>query len=93
MENTEEMFILGKYKYIRHLTKSVSNGLNSMIPSFDISQNNILDEKAQAKADKEAKKKRMMELCQKKTTKPVPIAKAKYINTTPHGEKKGNIHK
>ena len=40
MENTDEMFILNKYKYIRHLTKSAEKVVTQALPLKNLTLNN-----------------------------------------------------
>lgn len=125
MENTQEMFILSKYKYIRQFIKSsgkvLKNELTSKVtnltPNITVTipskncttseQNGIVKElenkksteksaeqeaKDKRKADKLAKQEMMKKACQpskKKEEKVKFVEKIKYVNETPHGEKKG----
>ena len=101
MENSSEMHILGKYKYIRFLHNKVEEVVkNSVLPNATFSTSepikieNIpkeMTDKEKKLADKLAKKQKMLELCKPKNNKPAYVAKEKYVNVTPWGEKKGKI--
>ena len=101
MENSSEMHILGKYKYIRFLHKKVEEVVNkSVLPhaTFSTSEPIKIENKPKEMTDKEkkladklAKKQKMLELCKPKNNKPAYIAKERYINDTPWGDKKGKI--
>jgi predicted Zn-ribbon and HTH transcriptional regulator len=99
MENTEEMHILGKYKYIRFLKNQITQVVkNTVTPSqaFNLTETTKVEaiekeltDKEKKLAEKLAKKQKMLELCKPKNNKPAYVAKEKYVNTTPWGEKKG----
>lgn len=105
MENTKEMFILCKYKYIRHLTKKADSLTRLLLNNNGIDfSKKIIVENDQGLTDKELKdkiyaekleKKRLMkETCKpsaKNIEKKVFKEKEKYINITPIGDKKGKI--
>ncbi len=104
--NTQEMFILSKYKYIRYLTKSAESTVKlaatnlvqkelslSKISTTEKSAKEIEKELKEKKlADKLKKKEQMKEMCKpsdKKEKKVKYVEKEKFVNNTPHGEKKG----
>jgi hypothetical protein len=102
MENSREMHILGKYKYLRFLNKKIENVVQQKVlpqQSFNLTnttkvqnpptQQKEMTDKEKKQADKLAKKQKMLELCKPKNNKPAYVAKEKYLNDTPWGEKKG----
>lgn len=116
MENSSEMHILGKYKYIRFLNKKIEHvAKQAVLPVqqvFNMSDSNKIHQnvsqiqqsatqkkekemtdKEKKLADKLAKKQKMLELCKPKNNKPAYVAKERYVNDTPWGEKKGKIFK
>jgi hypothetical protein len=91
---SDEMFVLSKYKYISKFAKNAiqSSGILSNVAKDLTSKNKNKEEAELAAKIKAEKKLKMAEACKpgaKKEEKTKYVAKEKYINETPKGEKKG----
>jgi hypothetical protein len=93
MDNTNEMFILNKYRYIRHIVNNSTCTQNFHAKNANANIKPQISDKEKEKAEealrKAQKKKEMAELCKPKNL-PVHVEKKKYENKTPVGDKKGN---